>query len=170
VIIQRFGGALNLNVHIHALVIDGVFAHDGEPLRFQSARRLTRDDVAEVVAVVAHLIDRLLQRRGVMAPSEESGGADRWAEEAPVDEHGRLKPIHQMPLEVRRVIESVEVVRRNLTVGDGTQEHVYKVKLISKGRMHELLARHVGLFEPEPPRAAQVPAFVFTDCPGIAVH
>src|SRR4029434_3794137 len=33
-IIQRFGGALNLNIHIHALVIDGVSAHDGEELRF----------------------------------------------------------------------------------------------------------------------------------------
>ena len=29
VVIQRFGGALNLNVHFHALVPDGVFA--GEP-------------------------------------------------------------------------------------------------------------------------------------------
>jgi hypothetical protein len=83
VIIQRFGGALNLNVHVHALVIDGVFAPDGARLRFRAARRLTRDDVAEVVAVVAHRIDRLLQRRGVMATSEESDGADRWADEAP---------------------------------------------------------------------------------------
>jgi hypothetical protein len=82
VIIQRFGGALNLNVHVHALVMDGVFAQDGERLRFQTARRLTRDDVAEVVAIVAHRVDRLLQRRGVMATSEESS-ADRWATEAP---------------------------------------------------------------------------------------
>jgi Putative transposase len=74
VIIQRFGGALNLNVHVHALVVDGVFVNDGERLRFQTAGRLRRDDVAEVVAVVAHRIDRLLQRRGVMATSEESGG------------------------------------------------------------------------------------------------
>ena len=27
-VIQRFGGALNLNVHVHALVLDGVFARD----------------------------------------------------------------------------------------------------------------------------------------------
>jgi len=27
-IVQRFGGALNLNVHVHALVLDGVFARD----------------------------------------------------------------------------------------------------------------------------------------------
>jgi hypothetical protein len=38
VIIQRFGGALNLNVHVHALVIDGVFAQEGERLRFHAAR------------------------------------------------------------------------------------------------------------------------------------
>ena len=28
-VIQRFGGALNLNIHVHALVLDGVFARDG---------------------------------------------------------------------------------------------------------------------------------------------
>jgi hypothetical protein len=28
-IIQRFGAALNLNVHIHALVLDGVYVEDG---------------------------------------------------------------------------------------------------------------------------------------------
>jgi hypothetical protein len=71
---------------------------------------------------------------------------------------------------VRRVIESVEVVRRNLTVGDGTQEHVYKVKLISKGRMHELLARHVGLFDGPVDDRPAVPPFIFTDCKGIAVQ
>ena len=32
-VIQRFGGALNLNIHIHALVLDGVFARDRAPLR-----------------------------------------------------------------------------------------------------------------------------------------
>jgi hypothetical protein len=82
-IIQRFGGAVNLNVHIHALVIDGVFAHDGEELRFHPACRLTRDDVAEVVAVIAQRIDRLLQRRGLAATLEESGAVDSWADEAP---------------------------------------------------------------------------------------
>ena len=47
---QRFGGALNLNVHVHALVLDGVFAQEGRRLGFHPASRLTRDDVAEVVA------------------------------------------------------------------------------------------------------------------------
>lgn len=34
---QRFGDALNLNVHIHALLIDGVFAHEGEQLQVPGA-------------------------------------------------------------------------------------------------------------------------------------
>ena len=83
-IIQRFGGALNLNVHVHALVIDGVFAKEGDLLRFHPARRLTRDEVADVVAVVARRIERLLQRRGLAATPEESGAPDTWFEEAPV--------------------------------------------------------------------------------------
>jgi hypothetical protein len=39
--IQRFGGALNLNVHFHALVLDGVFApDDGGRLQFHRTPRL----------------------------------------------------------------------------------------------------------------------------------
>lgn len=33
---QRFGGGLNLNVHFHTLVLDGIFiVGGGEPLRFR---------------------------------------------------------------------------------------------------------------------------------------
>ena len=41
------------------------------------------------------------------------------------DQTKRLKSVHDMPLHVRRTIVSVEVVRRNLTAGDGMQEYVY---------------------------------------------
>jgi hypothetical protein len=43
---QRFEAALILNVHLHALVLDGDFAADGVGVRFQPVRRLTREDVA----------------------------------------------------------------------------------------------------------------------------
>jgi hypothetical protein len=37
-VIQRFGGGLNLNVHFHTLVLDGVFTADGpETVRFHEA-------------------------------------------------------------------------------------------------------------------------------------
>ena len=42
VIVQRFGGTLNLNVHLHALVLDGVFTREGSAVEFHPVRRLTR--------------------------------------------------------------------------------------------------------------------------------
>jgi hypothetical protein len=81
-VIQRFGGALKLNVHIHALVIDGVFAAKGEGVSFHAAGRLRRDDVGAVVAVAARRIERLLQRRGLK--TDEGGASDVWTDGAPV--------------------------------------------------------------------------------------
>jgi hypothetical protein len=81
-IVQRFGGALNLNVHLHALVLDGVFVLD-EGVQFHPVRRLTREDVAAVVALIARRVERLLERRG-LAGGVESAAPDLWSEEAPV--------------------------------------------------------------------------------------
>lgn len=84
-IVQRFGGALNLNVHLHALVLDGAFAMEGSVVAFHPMRRLTREDVAGVVALIARRVERLLERRGLAGGAESSGGApDLWSEEAPV--------------------------------------------------------------------------------------
>ena len=47
---------------------------------------------------------------------------------------------------------------------------MYKVKLIDKGKMQELLARHVGLFDGPVDDRPAVPAFVFTDTAGIRVQ
>ena len=84
IVIQRFGGALNLNVHLHALVLDGVFARDpAGALRFHRTRRLTSVDVDEVLATVEPLVARRLRRRG-LSGGDETDVADVWTEEAPV--------------------------------------------------------------------------------------
>ncbi len=85
VMIQRFGGALNLNVHLHALVLDGVYATDrqGRPV-FQPLVRLTTMDVEEVLAAVeARLARRLGGLRGDV-DAGDSAAIDTWVEEAPV--------------------------------------------------------------------------------------
>lgn len=75
VVIQRFGGALNLNVHFHALVLDGVFASgDAADPEFHPTRRLTALDVAEVLAAIEALVARRLRRMGY-AGSTETGEA-----------------------------------------------------------------------------------------------
>ena len=84
-VIQRFGGALNLNVHIHALVVDGVFARNrAGALHFHPVARLTALDVAEVLATVEPGITRLLARRGLGDGEDDGSASDAWAEEAPV--------------------------------------------------------------------------------------
>jgi hypothetical protein len=84
-IIQRFGSALNLNPHTHALVVDGVFADGGSgELRFHAADPPTDEEMDRVLRTVERRIRRLLARRGVVDRDDGDGAADRWAEEAPV--------------------------------------------------------------------------------------
>jgi len=67
VIIQRFGGALNLNVHVHAIVIDGACARDRADLRFYPAPWLTTADVADVLATIVPRVRMIGSMRRVSA-------------------------------------------------------------------------------------------------------
>ncbi len=53
-VVQRFGSALNLNVHFHALVLDGVYTAAGPLARpvFHPADELEDEDVARRVLTV----------------------------------------------------------------------------------------------------------------------
>ncbi len=84
--IQRFGGGVQLNVHFHTLVLEGVFgsAPDGTT-RFDPAPAPTDREVARLLATIRTRILRLLRRRGVLA-AEGDGDieADPLATDAPV--------------------------------------------------------------------------------------
>ena len=45
-------------------------------VRFHPTRRLTRDDVAAVVATIERRIERLLERRGLVDGAESGGTLD----------------------------------------------------------------------------------------------
>ena len=84
--IQRFGGGLQLNVHFHTLVIEGVFATapDGT-MRFDPAPPPTDREVARLLAAIRTRILRLLRRRGVLAAEDAADvEADPLAVDAPV--------------------------------------------------------------------------------------
>ncbi len=59
--VQRFGGALNLNVHFHCIVPDGVFVREGGTLRFATLRPPTDEEVQAVLLRIARRLDRLLR-------------------------------------------------------------------------------------------------------------
>ncbi|MBK7583062.1 MAG: transposase [Myxococcales bacterium] len=65
---QRTDSALRLNVHFHALVLDGVYVHaDGDPrapLEFRELDAPTHADVAQVAARTAARIESILKAHG----------------------------------------------------------------------------------------------------------
>ena len=84
-IIQRFGAALNLNVHVHALVLDGVYVDDGEGgLCFHPAEPPADEEMDRLMFTIDRRIGRLLARRGVADDRGDDGGADPWLEAEPV--------------------------------------------------------------------------------------
>ncbi len=81
---QRFGGGLNLNVHVHTLALNGVFVRSAAgPLECHSALPPSDAEVGQVLAMIRRRVDRLLRRRS-LDPGEDGGGPeDRLAEAAP---------------------------------------------------------------------------------------
>ncbi len=81
-VIQRFGGGLNLNLHFHTLVLDGVFTEGaGDTLRFQPAPPPTNAEVGRVLATIATRVRRLLRRHGLDAEADLAP-PDQLAEES----------------------------------------------------------------------------------------
>jgi hypothetical protein len=79
IVVQRFGGALNLNVHLHALVLDGVFARAGDgQLRFHRASPPSAADVADVLAAIAPQVRARFARAGL--DDEHGAQSDAGAE------------------------------------------------------------------------------------------
>jgi hypothetical protein len=79
-VIQRFGSGLQLNVHSHAVFLDGVFteATDGT-LRFHPAPPPSDVEVARLVATIRTRVLRLLRRRGVWVDSADDDTPDPLA-------------------------------------------------------------------------------------------
>jgi hypothetical protein len=83
-VIQRFGSGLQLNLHYHTLVLDGVFS-EAQPgrLTFHPAPPPSDEDVAWVLAAVRTRVGRLLARRQ-LEPVDGSTPPDPLSETSPV--------------------------------------------------------------------------------------
>ena len=62
--VQRFGGAVNLNVHLHSIFLDGVYYESEEGLKFFRIPGPTDHDVAVLVRRIRNRVVRYLSKRG----------------------------------------------------------------------------------------------------------
>ncbi len=64
--VQRFGGAINLNVHFHSAVLDGVYHEDSDGrIRFRRLLQPTDSEIKKVTASIVKKTQRLLELRGL---------------------------------------------------------------------------------------------------------
>ncbi len=75
-LIQRFGSALNLNVHFHMLWLDGVYEETTGPAqrkpRLHRTRAPTSAQLTELAGTIAHRVCRHLTRKGWLEGEDES--------------------------------------------------------------------------------------------------
>jgi hypothetical protein len=89
-LIQRFGSALNLNVHCHMLWLDGVYDRSAETAprepRLHPARAPSPPELAALAGTIAHRVCRHLARRGWLEGEGESAFlADSAADDDSMD-------------------------------------------------------------------------------------
>ncbi len=73
--VQRFGDALNLNVHFHSLVLDGVYVEGPEGVRFRPLPPPSDAEIERVARGLARRLMRLLERRGLLEEEVQSDPA-----------------------------------------------------------------------------------------------
>ncbi len=91
-LIQRFGSALNLNLHFHMLFLDGVYVeHPAGAVRFCWVNAPTSAELTELAQRIAQRIGRYLERQGLLQrDAQTSYLAGEVIDEGPMD------PLHAL--------------------------------------------------------------------------
>jgi hypothetical protein len=72
-LIQRFGSALNLNVHFHMLFLDGVYVDGPHGLaQFRWVKAPTPEELTQLAHTIAHRVGRFLERQGLLERDAEN--------------------------------------------------------------------------------------------------
>jgi len=72
-LIQRFGSALNLNIHFHMLFLDGVYADSRHgTARFRWVKAPTSAELTQLALTIAQRVGRFLERQGLLERDMEN--------------------------------------------------------------------------------------------------
>ena len=73
-LIQRFGSALNLNIHFHMLFLDGVYVDgaNGSSTRFRWVKAPTSAELTQLTHTIARRVGRFLERQGLLERDAEN--------------------------------------------------------------------------------------------------
>ncbi len=89
-LIQRFGSALNLNIHFHVLFPDGVYVYrDDQPPRFLRVKAPDKSELEALVQRISKRVGRCLERQGLLERNAESA----WLDLEPVEDTDAMPQI-----------------------------------------------------------------------------
>jgi hypothetical protein len=89
-LIQRFGSALNLNIHFHLLFLDGIYLYrDDRPPRFQRVKAPEKRELEELILLISQRVGRCLERQGLLEQDTESA----WLELDPAEDTDAMPQI-----------------------------------------------------------------------------
>ena len=130
--VQRFGGAINLNVHFHSLFLDGVFTIEGTKPRFVPVFPPSDAEIVTLVARMNLRVTRYLEKKGY---SIDDFSEDPFAHEQPIFSHiagasiqSRIGIGEREGSRVRKVggensLESAYTVSKQCALSDGFSLH-----------------------------------------------
>lgn len=146
--IQRFGGAIKLNVHFHSLFLDGVFTAKNGKLEFVPVFPPTNEEIVTLVKRINLRIARCLEKRGFIL---EDFSEDPFAHEQPVLAHitgasiqSRIGLGEREGLRVRKVGDEISIgtaysVSERCALSDGFSLHAnVQIKGSDRNRLEKL--------------------------------
>jgi ribosomal protein S27E len=107
-LIQRFGSALNLNVHLHLLALDGAYSFEHKRARFHRTPAPSQAELERLLSTLIRRITRTLLRSGALIEDVEETYLN-------VDEGGTLEQLNAASVRYRIAV-GPQAGRRTLTL------------------------------------------------------
>ena len=92
--IQRFGGSLNLNIHFHMMVLDGVYTFNEGRAKFHFITPPSLSEMEGLLTTIAQRVVKLLEKRELIIKDDSQGFMN-------IDSHGVMDQIHGSSINYR---------------------------------------------------------------------